>query len=120
MARAAATKEFTFRWEGTDRKGNRIKGDRIGPSKHFVRMQLRRDGINPIFVRKQSALFGKRKRKIASGEIAIFLRQMATMLGAGVQLVQSLEIVGRGKETPSPGEMIQHERASGQKKGSKK
>src|SRR3546814_86809 len=69
-------------------------------------MQLRRDGINPIFVRKQSALFGKRKRKIASGDIAIFLRQMATMLGAGVPLVQSLEIVGRGHENPSLGEMI--------------
>ncbi|HEY9545108.1 MAG TPA: type II secretion system F family protein [Solimonas sp.] len=106
MARAAATKEFTFRWEGTDRKGNRIKGDRIGPSEHFIRMQLRRDGINPIFVRKQSSLFGKRKRKIASGDIAIFLRQMATMLGAGVPLVQSLEIVGRGHENPSLGEMI--------------
>src|SRR3546814_11317862 len=76
MAQAAAVKEFTFRWEGTDRKGNRIKGDRIGPSEHFIRMQLRRDGINPIFVRKQSSLFGKRKRKIASGDIAIFLRQM--------------------------------------------
>src|SRR3546814_7641299 len=104
MAQAAAVKEFTFRWEGTDRKGNRIKGDRIGPSEHFIRMQLRRDGINPIFVRKQSSLFGKRKRKIASGDIAIFLRQMATMLGAGVPLVQSLEIVGRGHENPSLGD----------------
>ncbi|NKF22946.1 type II secretion system F family protein [Solimonas marina] len=106
MAQAAAIKEFTFRWEGTDRKGNRLKGDRVGPSEHFVRMQLRRDGINPIFVRKQSALFGKRKKKIASADIAIFLRQMATMLAAGVPLVQSLEIVGRGHENPSLGEMI--------------
>lgn len=106
MAQASAIKEYTFRWEGTDRKGNRIKGDRIGPSEHFIRMQLRRDGINPIFVRKQSSLFGKRKRKITSGDIAIFLRQMATMLGAGVPLVQSLEIVGRGHENPTLGEMI--------------
>ncbi|HET8881159.1 MAG TPA: type II secretion system F family protein [Solimonas sp.] len=107
MARAAtAVKEFTFRWEGTDRKGNRIKGDRVGPSEHFIRLQLRRDGINPIFVRKQSSLFAKRKKKIASGDIAIFLRQMATMLAAGVPLVQSLEIVGRGHENPSLGEMI--------------
>lgn len=103
---AAAIKEFTFRWEGTDRKGNRIKGDRVGPSEHFIRMQLRRDGINPIVVRKQSSLFAKRKKKIASGDIAIFLRQMATMLAAGVPLVQSLEIVGRGHENPSLGEMI--------------
>jgi type IV pilus assembly protein PilC len=106
MAQAAAIKEFTFRWEGTDRKGNRIKGDRVGPSEHSVRMQLRRDGISPIFVRKQSTLFAKRKRKITSSEIAIFLRQMATMLAAGVPLVQSLEIIGRGHDNPSLGEMI--------------
>lgn len=106
MAQAAAVKEFTFRWEGTDRKGNRIKGDRIGPSEHFIRLQLRRDGINPIYVRKQSSLFGKRKKKITSGEIAIFMRQMAVMMAAGVPLVQSLEIVGRGHENPSLGEMI--------------
>lgn len=106
MADAAAVKEYTFRWEGTDRKGNRIKGDRIGPSEHFIRLQLRRDGINPIFVRKQSSLFGNRKKKIATGDIAIFMRQMATMMAAGVPLVQSLEIVGRGHENPSLGEMI--------------
>jgi type IV pilus assembly protein PilC len=106
MANAAVVKEFTFRWEGTDRKGNRIKGDRVGPSEHFIRLQLRRDGINPIYVRKQSSLFGKRKKKITTGEIAIFLRQMATMMAAGVPLVQSLEIVGRGHDNPSLGEMI--------------
>lgn len=107
MAKAATVvKEFTFRWEGTDRKGNRIKGDRVGPTEHFIRMQLRRDGINPIVVRKQSSLFAKRKKAIASGDVAIFLRQMATMLAAGVPLVQSLEIVGRGHENPSMGEMI--------------
>ncbi|MFT4045485.1 MAG: type II secretion system F family protein [Solimonas sp.] len=106
MANAATVKEFTFRWEGTDRKGNRIKGDRVGPSEHFIRLQLRRDGINPIYVRKQSALFGKRKKKIGSGEIAIFMRQMATMMAAGVPLVQALEIVGRGHDNPSLGEMI--------------
>jgi len=106
MAKAPAVKEHTFRWEGTDRKGNRIKGERIGPSEHFIRLQLRRDGINPIYVRKQSALFAKRKRKITSGEIAIFMRQMATMMAAGVPLVQSLEIVGRGHDNPSLGEMI--------------
>ena len=85
MANAAAVKEFTFRWEGTDRKGNRLKGDRVGPSEHFIRLQLRRDGINPIYVRKQSSLFGKKKRKITSGEIAIFMRQMATMMAAAAK-----------------------------------
>ncbi|TJY65176.1 type II secretion system F family protein [Sinimarinibacterium sp. CAU 1509] len=105
-AATAAVKEYTFKWEGTDRKGNRVKGTSGGPSDHFIKMQLRKQGINPISVRKQSTLLAPRKRKITSGDIAIFLRQMATMMAAGVPLVQSLEIVGRGHENPSMGEMI--------------
>jgi type IV pilus assembly protein PilC len=106
MAQAAAVKEATFKWEGTDRKGNRIKGESQGPSDNFIKQQLRKQGITPVSVRKQSALLGKRKKSITPGDIAIFLRQMATMMSAGVPLVQSLEIVGRGHENPSMGELI--------------
>lgn len=106
MAQAAAVKEFTFKWEGLDKKGNRVKGESSAPNETFVKMQLRKQGINPVAVRKQSALFGKRKKKITTGDIAIFLRQMATMMSAGVPLVQSLEIVGRGHDNPSMGELI--------------
>jgi type IV pilus assembly protein PilC len=106
MAQAAVVKEATFKWEGTDRKGNRIKGESQGPSDNFIKQQLRKQGITPVTVRKQSALFGKRKKAITAGDIAIFLRQMATMMSAGVPLVQSLEIVGRGHENPSMGELI--------------
>lgn len=108
---AAAVKEATFGWEGTDRKGNRIKGQTIGPSESFVRTQLRKQGINPIRVARKRSL-GKRKKKIESADIAIFSRQMATMMTAGVPLVQSLEIVGRGHENPSMGEMIMAIKAS--------
>lgn len=106
MAQAVAVKEAVFKWEGTDRKGNRVKGETQAPSESFVKQQLRKQGINPVAVRKQSALFGKRKTKITTGDIAIFLRQMATMMSAGVPLVQSLEIVGRGHDNPSMGELI--------------
>ena len=106
MAQAVAVKEATFKWEGTDRKGNRVKGETQGPSEAFIKQQLRKQGINPVAVRKQSALFGKRKKKITTGDIAIFLRQSATMMSAGVPLVQALEIVGRGHDNPSMGEMI--------------
>jgi type IV pilus assembly protein PilC len=106
MAQAAAVKEATFKWEGTDRKGNRIKGESQGPSDNFIKQQLRKQGITPVVVRKQSALFGKRKKAITAGDIAMFLRQMATMMSAGVPLVQSLEIVGRGHENPSMGELV--------------
>lgn len=101
----AAVKEYNFQWEGTDRKGTRVKGVSQGPNENAVRMTLRRQGVNPIRVRKNIELF-KTKRKITSADIAIFSRQLATMMSAGVPLVQSLEIVGRGHENPSMGELI--------------
>ncbi len=107
MAKAAVVvKESNFKWEGTDRGGNRVKGVTQGQSEHVIKLHLRKQGINPIYVRKQSALFGPRKRAITPGDVAIYLRQMATMMSAGVPLVQSLEIIGRGHENPSMGEMI--------------
>lgn len=105
MAQAAA-KEFTFKWEGTDRKGKRMSGQTIAANEGVVKIQLRKQGINPLRVRKQSSLFGARKKKIESADIAIFSRQMATMMTAGVPLVQALEIVGKGHENPSMGELI--------------
>ncbi|MGQ0698139.1 MAG: type II secretion system F family protein [Panacagrimonas sp.] len=105
MANATTAKEYTFQWEGTDRKGARVKGVVQGPSETMVRMQLRRQGVNPIRVRRNLELF-KTKRAIGSADIAIFSRQMATMMSAGVPLVQSLEIVGRGHENPSMSELI--------------
>lgn len=108
MAQATAVavvKEYDFQWEGTDRKGTRVKGVTQGPNENAVRMTLRRQGINPIRVRKNLVLF-KTKRKITSADIAIFSRQLATMMSAGVPLVQALEIVGRGHENPSMGELI--------------
>lgn len=105
MAQATAVKEYSFQWEGTDRKGTRVKGVTQGPNENAVRMTLRRQGVNPIRVRKNIELF-KTKRKITSGDIAIFSRQLATMMAAGVPLVQALEIVGRGHENPSMSELI--------------
>ncbi|HKY91808.1 MAG TPA: type II secretion system F family protein, partial [Nevskiaceae bacterium] len=80
-------------------------GTSRGPNENSIRMQLRRQGINPIRVRKNIELFTS-KRKITSGDIAVFSRQMATMMTAGIPLVQALEIVGRGHENPSMGELV--------------
>ena len=99
-------KEYVFTWEGVDRKGARIKGISEGPSESYIKTQLRKQGINPIRVRKQSSLFGKRKKSITGQDIAIFSRQLATMMEAGVPLVQALEIVGRGHANPAMGEMV--------------
>ena len=54
MAQAAVVKEYSFQWEGTDRKGARVKGVTQGPNENAVRMNLRRQGVNPIRVRRKS------------------------------------------------------------------
>ena len=105
MAQAAVVKEYNFQWEGTDRKGARVKGVTQGPNENAVRMNLRRQGVNPIRVRRNIELF-KTKKSIKSGDIAIFARQLATMMAAGVPMVQSLEIVGRGHDNPSMSVLI--------------
>ncbi len=114
VAKAAAAKvvkEHDFKWEGTDRKGNKIKGQMTGPGDHFVKMQLRKQGVNPTRVQKQLK-FGSGKKPITGQEIAIFSRQMSTMMKAGVPLVQSLELVARGNENKSMTEMILSVKAS--------
>jgi type IV pilus assembly protein PilC len=102
-----ALKQDMFVWEGTDRAGKRVKGEMSGASDALVKASLRRQGINPLKVRrKPKSLFGTSKKKITSKDIAVFSRQLATMMTAGVPLVQSFEIVGRGHENPAMSELI--------------
>ena len=91
----AATKQIPFIWEGTDRKGKRVKGKSVASSESALRSTLRRQGLVPIKVRKETQLFSS-QGKVTPADIAIFSRQLATMMSSGVPLVQSLEIVGRG------------------------
>ena len=102
----AAVKIATFTWEGKDKKGTRVKGQMESASETLVKAQLRKQGINPIAVRKKSQLFAARKKPITTADIAVFSRQMATMMTAGVPLVQALEIIGKGHENPSMAELI--------------
>lgn len=86
-------------WEGIDKKGNKTKGETAGPNIALVKAQLRKQGLNPTKVKKkQQSLFGKRKKPITPFDIAMFTRQMATMMKAGVPLVQSFDIVADGLE----------------------
>lgn len=103
-----ATKISTFLWEGVDRKGNKIKGEISGDNIAMARAQLRKQGINATRVRrKQEPLFGQRKKKITPFDIAVFTRQLATMMKAGVPLVQSFDIVMDGLNNPSLRELVQ-------------
>lgn len=78
-----ALKTSVFIWEGTDKKGSKVKGELTGQNPMLVKAQLRKQGINPLKVRKKGiTLFGAGK-KIKPMDIALFTRQMATMMGAG-------------------------------------
>ncbi|MCC5810219.1 MAG: type II secretion system F family protein [Ectothiorhodospiraceae bacterium] len=107
MAQKAA-KLPTFVWEGTDKRGEKVKGEAQAANVTLMKAELRRQGIAPKAVRKKSALasMGKRKKKITAGDIAVFSRQLATMMGAGVPLVQGLDIVGRGHENPAMQDLV--------------
>jgi len=106
MATAAARKH-SYEWEGRDAQGNRQRGVTDGHNTDLVRAQLRRQGITPMKVRKKSEpLFGSSGPKITAGDVAIFARQLTTMMGAGVPLVQSFEIVAQGHEKKTMRELI--------------
>ena len=99
-------KNSTFIWQGTDRQGRQSKGEIQGISQSVVKAQLRKQGIVPRSVkRKPKPLFSK-KKAITPGDIAIFTRQLATMMKAGVPLVQSFDIVAEGLENPSMREVV--------------
>ena len=99
-----------FIWEGADRNGNRKKGEIQASNMALAKAQLRREGINVLKIKlKPKPLFGMggpRKKAITPLDIAIFSRQMATMMKSGVPLVQAFEIVGTGHENANMSEMI--------------
>lgn len=107
MAQSAA-KEQVFSWEGTDKRGAKVKGETRGNNITLVKAELRNRGINPKKVRKKSTLFSSasKGKKITPGDIAILSRQLATMMSSGVPLVQSFEIIGRGHENPKMMELV--------------
>ncbi|MCG8516474.1 MAG: type II secretion system F family protein [Pseudomonadales bacterium] len=95
-----------YTWEGKDRKGNKTKGEIAGVSSALVKAQLRKQGISPDKVRKKAKpLFGG-STKITPFDIAMLTRQMATMMKAGVPLVQSFDIVADGLENKGLQELI--------------
>jgi type IV pilus assembly protein PilC len=101
-----AEKAQVFAWEGVDRRGARVKGETRAANLTVVRAELRRQGVNPTKVRKKAEPLFAAKRKIKSADIAIFSRQLATMVGAGVPLVQAFDIVGRGHDNPALQDLV--------------
>ncbi|HIK73357.1 MAG TPA: type II secretion system F family protein [Alcanivorax sp.] len=103
---ATAQKPATFTYEGIDRKGSRVKGEITGKGPALVRAELRKQGIQAKKVVKKREMSLGGKKKIKPMDIALFTRQMATMMKAGVPLVQAFEIVSDGLENPSMREVV--------------
>ena len=87
-----------FTWEGTDRQGRKTKGEISSTNQQVARAELRRQGINPSKVQKKTASRFSFGGKVKSADISLFTRQMATMMKAGVPLVQSFDIVADGSD----------------------
>ena len=101
-----ALKQNTFLWEGKDSKGQKVKGESSGASVALVKASLRRQGITPNKVRKKSKPLFAAGKSIKAGDIAIFSRQLATMMTSGVPLVQAFDIIGRGHDNPRMQDML--------------
>jgi type IV pilus assembly protein PilC len=97
-------RDVPFAWEGRDKRGQRIKGKSLAPDEQTLRAELRRQGVAPSRIRKQRQ--GRKGGKVNPGDIAIFSRQLATMLAAGIPLVQAFEIVGNGNDKPAMQKLI--------------
>jgi type IV pilus assembly protein PilC len=100
----AVKRDIPFAWEGRDKRGQRVKGKSLAPDEAALRVELRRQGIAPSRIRKQAAKM--RGGKVTPGDIAVFARQLATMLASGIPMVQAFEIVGNGSEKPALQKLI--------------
>ena len=101
---ASASKQITYIWEGKDKKGKVIKGEMRAAGDSFVSATLRRQGITVTKVKKQSS-FAK-KGKVTDKDITLFTRQLATMMKAGVPLLQAFDIVGKGHSNPAVAKLL--------------
>jgi type IV pilus assembly protein PilC len=102
----------TFVWQGTDKRGTVMKGEQQAKNANLLRAELRRQGITPKIVKpKGKPLFGSAGRNISAKEIAIFSRQLATMMKSGVPIVQALEIIAGGQKNPKMQKMVDGLRA---------
>ena len=103
-ANIKATKEITYAWEGKDKKGKLVKGEMKAAGDSFVSATLRRQGITVTKVKKQSSFANK--GSVTDKDITLFTRQLATMMKAGVPLLQSFDIVGKGHSNPAVSKLL--------------
>jgi type IV pilus assembly protein PilC len=96
-----------FVWQGRDKRGVVMKGEQTAKNANLLRAELRKQGITPTVVKpKPKPLFGGAAKKIGPRDIAVFSRQLATMMKSGVPIVMALEIIGSGNKNPAMKKMV--------------
>ena len=95
--REIGVREFNFVWEGKDKSGKIVRGELRAASQAVVSTTLRRQAITPVKIKRQSLRKGG---SVSEKDVALFTRQLATMMRAGVPLLQAFDIVGKGSTKP--------------------
>src|SRR5271155_5174363 len=104
ISATATKKEVQYMWEGKDKRGHKVRGKSLAANEAALRADLRRQGVAATKVKTQSSFRGG--GKVLPIDIAVFARQLATMMSAGIPMVQSFEIVGNGHEKPAMQKLI--------------
>src|ERR1700743_1742730 len=104
ISATAGKKETQFVWEGKDKRGNKVRGKSLAVNEQALRADLRRQGVAATRVKTPSKMRGG--GKVVPGDIAVFARQLATMMAAGIPMVQAFEIIGNGHEKPSVQKLV--------------
>src|ERR1700692_4932652 len=100
ISATASKRETQFLWEGKDKRGNKVRGKSLAANEASLRADLRRQGVAPTRVKSQSGAF-RGGSKVNALDIAVFSRQLATMMSAGIPMVQAFEIIGNGHDKPA-------------------
>ncbi|GAC1668008.1 MAG: type II secretion system F family protein [Steroidobacteraceae bacterium] len=105
VSATAGKKDTQFLWEGKDKRGNKVRGKSLAANEAALRADLRRQGVAPTRVKTPSRAF-RSGGKVSPMDIAVFARQLATMMSAGIPMVQAFEIIGNGHEKPAMQKLV--------------
>src|ERR1700731_234279 len=105
ISATAAKKDIQYLWEGKDKRGNKVRGKTLAVNEAALRADLRRQGVAATRIKTQSAAF-RSGGKVSNEDIAVFSRQLATMMSAGIPMVQAFEIIGNGHEKPAMQKLV--------------
>lgn len=98
--------DTTFVWEGIDKRNVRVKGEMRGSNLNIIKAELRRQGVNPLKVKKKPKPLLTFRNKIQTKDIMLFTRQLCTMLQSGIAVVQALDMAGHSSKNPKLKEMV--------------